>query len=100
MKIISDRITAFLMRPDVRAIIKTLSVGDRKLVRDTPKDRLIRFHRGWGMGLRNAFRAGRYRWLALYGNGVIEKSGEQLSFDALSSVAIDLIWEKLQENKD
>lgn len=98
MRIIPDRIAAYLMRRDVRSIIRTLSKEDRKLVRETPKEQLIRFHRSLGMGIRNEFRSGKYRSLALYCHGIIDKRGEQVSYDELSSVAIEIIWEKLQEN--
>ena len=97
----SDRMPArwlfgFWMRRDVRHILRRLSVEDREQLRITPEDGLIRFHRGFSMGLRNAFRRGRYRGLQWHCCRTIEASGEPLSFDALSSAAIHELWQKLQ----
>jgi uncharacterized protein DUF6794 len=39
----------------VDRLVHELSDKDKETVRTTPKDELIKFHFGWGMGIRNAF---------------------------------------------
>ena len=97
----SDRMPArwlfgFWMRRDVHHILDTLSAEDRGRLRATPEDGLIRFHRSFGMGLRNAFRHGKFRGLQWHCGRLLEARGEPLSFDVLSSAAIHELWQKLQ----
>ena len=39
----------------VERLLGVLSEADKELVGNTPEDKLIRFHFGWGMGIRNEF---------------------------------------------
>ena len=79
------------MRRDIRRIIDGTGSEQRKLLRGTPEPDLIRFHRSLGMGLRNGFRKGRFLGLSAHCYAVVRRNGEQLSFDALSGVAIHMI---------
>jgi hypothetical protein len=84
------------MRWDVRRIIRDLTSEQRELLRATPESGLILFHHGFGTGLRNGFRHGRYRGLMSYCYSAVKRSDQPMSFDALSSVAIHVIWKALQ----
>jgi hypothetical protein len=84
------------MRQDVDEIISSWSAEDRERFRTTPEKDLILFHHGFGTGLRNAFRQNRFPGLSAYCHQGVEASGEPLSFDSLSSIAIREIWSTLQ----
>jgi hypothetical protein len=88
-----------MLERDLRMILRKLPAEDRQRLKSTPKEKLILFHRTFGMYLRNQFRTGRYRWLSRHCHAVIEERKVQLSFDALSSVAIELIWDRLQRKR-
>jgi hypothetical protein len=85
------------MRRDVRRIIEGLAVEDRARFRATPESELILLHRGFGTGLRDAFRSNRFPGLSAYCHEAIRRRGEPWSFDALSSIAIREIWATLQK---
>jgi hypothetical protein len=85
------------MRRDVRRIIQNLPPDEHERLRTMPESELILLHDGFGRGLRNAFRSNRFRGLSAYCHAQVERSGEPLSFDALSSVAIREIWATLQK---
>ena len=85
------------MRRDVRQIIDKLPAEDRERLRATPESDLILLHHGLGTSLRNAFRSNRFPGLSAYCHDAVKRSGEPLSFDALSSIAIHEIWATLQE---
>jgi hypothetical protein len=76
------------MRKDVEEIIRELSEENRERLRRTSEDDLILFHHGFGTGLRNALRQNRFPGLSAYCHDVVKRSGESLSFDAISTVAI------------
>ena len=84
------------MRSDVEQILGAMQPEERERLRAMSQDDLILLHRGFGMGLRNAFRANRFPGLSAYCHAAVEESGEPLSFDALSSVAVREIWSILQ----
>jgi hypothetical protein len=86
------------MRRDVRRIIRDLLPDERERLRRMPESELILLHHGFGRGLRNAFRSNRFRGLSAYCHAEVQRSGEPLSFDALSSVAIREIWATLQRS--
>ncbi len=86
-----------MLERDLKNVLQKLSVGDLQQLKNTPKEKLILFHRTLGLYLRNQFRSGRYRWLCRYCHKVIEERETPLSFDALSSVAIELIWDRIQQ---
>ena len=85
------------MRRDVRRIIDELAVEDRERLRATPEGEVTLLHHGFGTSLRNAFRSNRFPGLSAYCHDAVKRSGEPLSFDALSSIAIHEIWATLQE---
>jgi hypothetical protein len=89
-------IISLWMRRDIRRIVRDLPPGDRERLRTMPESELILLHHDFGRGLRNAFRSNRFRGLSTYCHAEVQRSGEPLSFDALSSVAIRLIWATLQ----
>jgi len=71
-------------------IIASLSEEDKKTVRETPRDQLIMFHMGWGMGIRNS--TGLWR-----GNEELLKDTGVEHPDDASMVIIEAIWERLQK---
>lgn len=70
-------------------ILETMSEEDRKRVRETHRQDLIRFHHGWGSGIRNAFGL----W---QGNTALLESSGCVHPDDCSMVIIERVWEKLQ----
>jgi hypothetical protein len=86
------------MRTDVEEILGGMPPEDRERLRAMSQDDLILLHHALGMELRNAFRANRFPGLSAYCHAAVEESGEPLSFDALSSVAIRKIWRILQKS--
>ena len=73
----------------VERLLGLMSDADKEVVRNTPEDKLIRFHFPWGMGIRNEF--GLWR-----GNTqLLESCGGEHPDDA-SSVIIRAVWERLQ----
>jgi hypothetical protein len=82
----------------VDRLLSRMSEADKELVRNTPEDDLIRFHLGWGMGIRHEF--GLWR-----GNGKLLVSCADLHPDAsmviphpddASLVIIRAVWERLR----
>ena len=84
------------MRRDIRRIIDSMGSEQCELLRGTPESDLIRFHRSLGTGLRNGFRNGRFLGLSAHCHAVVRRNGEQMSFDALSGVAIHEVWSALR----
>lgn len=78
----------------VQHIVSKMSPEDLRLVRDTPREDLIRFHHGWGTGIRNSFGL----W---QGNRELLESCGGGHPDDCSMVIIEAVWERLQtqENK-
>lgn len=77
----------------VMRILATMSEKERKLVRETAKDKLILFHHGWGMGIRNSF--GLWR-----GNRALMEDCKAKHPDAASMVIIEAVWAKLQKENE
>lgn len=76
----------------VYTILKTMGEDSKKRVKETPKEKLIMFHHGWGTGIRNSY--GLWR-----GNKSLITSacGEGCHPDDASMVIIEGVWEKLNE---
>lgn len=76
----------------VAHITERLSEDDKRLLRETKKENLIRFHMGWGMGIRNGF--GLWR-----GNDKLIESacGKGCHPDDASMVIIETVWAALQK---
>jgi hypothetical protein len=78
---------------DAVAYIKIgLSEDDKRLLRETTKEDLIKFHMGWGMAIRNGF--GLWR-----GNDELIESacGKGCHPDDASMVIIEAVWAALQK---
>ena len=73
-------------------LISALSEEDRATVRDTKKEGLIKFHHGWGTGIRNHY--GLWR-----GNEELIESacGKGCHPDDASMVIIEAVWTALQD---
>jgi hypothetical protein len=84
------------MRQEVDEIIASCSAEDRERFRSTPEKDLILLHHGFGTGLRNGFRQNRFPGLFTFCHETLKQSGEPMSFDALSEIAIREIWSTLQ----
>jgi len=98
MTTLLQKIRWFFVRREIRKIINGLG-NDKEVLRGTPREKLLKFHRGFGMYLRSSFREGRFGALRSYCERIVSQSGERMSFDALSSVATEKIWEVLQSEK-
>lgn len=73
-------------------LVSELDEASKKKVRETPRDKLIQFHMGWGMGIRNTFGL----W---QGNTSLLKScGEPIHPDSCSGIIIGAVWERLQRD--
>jgi hypothetical protein len=73
-------------------LLSRMKDADKETVRGTPEADLIRFHFGWGMGIRNAFGL----W---QGNTQLLESCGGGHPDDASSVIIRAVWKRLQEAK-
>jgi len=91
-------LTNWWMRRDVRRIIRDLSADDRERLRTMTESELIHLHHGLGRGLRNALRSNRFPALSAYCHREVRRRGEQLSFDALSDLAIRQVWATLRRD--
>ena len=76
----------------VTRILSTMPEKDRKVVRETAKDDLIRFHHGWGTGIRNSF--GLWR-----GNTALLEDTKEKHPDDASMVIIEAVWARLRNEK-
>lgn len=74
----------------VNRILAEMDDENKARVRQTPREKLILFHHGWGTGIRNAF--GLWRGNA----ALLESCGERHPDDA-SMVIIRAVWARLQE---
>lgn len=76
----------------VDEIVDGMSDEERNAVKSKPRDNLIEFHMGWGMGIRNGL--GLWR-----GNDALVVSacgGERCHPDDASMKIIEAVWERLQ----
>ena len=74
-------------------ILSSLSAEHKQILLNTPKENLIRFHHGWGTGIRNYY--GLWR-----GNNELLRDacdGELCHPDEASMVIIERVWEAVQE---
>ncbi|MHC4418834.1 MAG: DUF6794 domain-containing protein [Planctomycetota bacterium] len=84
----------------VAELLAVMSAEDKRSVQSTPKDDLIEFHFGWGMGIRNDF--------GLWGGSnkqllesCAKRSGvEHIHPDDASMLIIEGVWEALQSEED
>ena len=73
-------------------IISKLSEKNKETVRTTRREDLIKFHHGWGTGIRNHY--GLWR-----GNNELLESacGRKCHPDGASMIIIEAVWNKLQQ---
>ena len=74
----------------VTRIVMDMDEADRKVVKDTRKEDLIRFHHGWGTSIRNEF--GLWR-----DNTNLMTDCHADHPDAASMVIIEAVWQRLQK---
>jgi len=74
----------------VSEIISQQFEEDKKVVRDTPREDLIRFHHGWGTGIRNYY--GLWR-----GNEalILDACGKPCHPDTASVKIMEAVWRRL-----
>ncbi|XXF80249.1 hypothetical protein P2318_10990 [Myxococcaceae bacterium GXIMD 01537] len=77
----------------VDILVADLDSASKDTVRQTPRDKLIRFHMGWGMGIRNSFGMWQGNTDLLLSCG--EANGHP---DSCSRVIIEATWERLQKD--
>lgn len=87
----ADEILPKTVEEAVDHILAKMKDEDKSLVRRTPQTDLIRFHHGWGTGIRNSF--------GLWGRNpeLLEACGGGHPDDA-SMVIIEAVWERLQKH--
>lgn len=79
----------------VERILQGMSDADKQLLRSTPKDDLIQFHFGWGMGIRNNF--GLWGGNASLMRSCAAASGQAFMHpDDASMVIIEAVWRWLR----
>jgi hypothetical protein len=78
-----------------REIAENLSEEDRATVGNTPRKDLIRFHHGWGTGIRNGLGLWRGNESLLSSCG----KGKPVHPDDCSMVIIEAVWERLQPTR-
>ena len=76
----------------VRDIIERLSAEDRALVKSRRKEELIKFHHGWGTGIRN-----RYGLWESNSKLVQAACGKPCHPDEASMIIIEAVWQALQK---
>jgi hypothetical protein len=82
------------VRQEIEKLVERLSPEDRKLIAVMSDSDLIKLHHGYGTWLRKSFRRNEYPHLFRFCSA--KGPSESLSFDAISDVAIRLIWLNLR----
>ena len=74
-------------------ILSGMKAADKRIVRDTPEEKLNKFHFGWGQGIRNS--------MGLWAGNteLLEDTGKSHPDDA-SMVIIHAVWKELQSMND
>jgi hypothetical protein len=77
----------------VSNILNTMDEESKNKVRQTPKDDLIKYHHGWGTGIRNEFglRKGNKEL-------ILSACGKPCHPDDASMKIIEAVWVSLNEN--
>jgi len=76
----------------VAQILSKMSAKDKEIVKNTKKKDLIKFHHGWGTGIRND--------MGLWqGNHDLMKDTKAIHPDDASMVIIEAVWKELQNKK-
>lgn len=76
----------------VKDLLGSLSDKDKEVVRNTEREDLIKFHLGWGMGIRNYY--GLWR-----GNDALVRDacGRPCHPDDASMIIIEAVWRELRK---
>jgi hypothetical protein len=83
-----------LVRQEIEQLVERLKLDDHKFISDLSEGELIKLHRSYGMWLRNQLRENQYPHLFRFCSAKVPP--ENLSFDAISAIAIRLIWRRLR----
>jgi hypothetical protein len=75
----------------VQRLLCELSEEDKHLLVETLEEELIKYHHGWGTGIRNAW---------LHGNGELLESCGAWELDEASQVIIRGVWSALKSSKE
>jgi hypothetical protein len=86
-----------LRRREIRRLLREMTPEDREALRGLPEKDLILCHHEFGRYFRNGFRGNQFPFLFRHCYMAVAESGEEMSFDACSSVAIREIWEAVQK---
>ena len=84
------------VRQEIEKLVEMLKPADRKFISDLSEGELGKLHRGYGMWLRNQFRRNQYPHLFRFCSAKVRAESQSLSFDAISAIAIRLIWCRLR----
>jgi len=77
-------------------LVRELDEPSKERVRRTRREDLIRFHRGWGTGIRNDY--GMWRGnKALVDSCIARRPGTQRHPDGASMIIIEGVWDALQK---
>ncbi len=81
------------VREAVVRVLERMSIEDKRQMRNTPKDQLVKYHFGLGTSIRNEF--------GLFGGNIdlLRNSSGTPVADYASGVIIDTVWETLQKQK-
>lgn len=79
----------------VERLVTEMDEKSKEAVRQTPREKLFRFHIGWGMGIRNAFGMWKGNTLLLESCG----GGKLVHPDDCSPIIIRAVWERLQREQ-
>src|SRR5689334_1977817 len=77
-------------RQEIEKLVENLTPELRELLSAMPENKLVGLHLGYGMWLRNQFRQNKLPHLFKFCSAMVPP--ENLSFDAISGVAIREIW--------
>jgi hypothetical protein len=75
-------------------VVNHLDAESTEIVRNTPRDELIKFHHGWGTGIRNNFGLWRGNRELLESCLALEP-GTQYHPDSVSMIIIERTWDRL-----
>jgi hypothetical protein len=75
-------------------VVNHLDADSTEIVRRTPRDELIKFHHGWGTGIRNNFGLWRGNRELLESCLALEP-GAQYHSDSVSMIIIERTWDRL-----
>jgi hypothetical protein len=84
------------VRQEIEKLVEMFTPELRKFFLDSSERELFKLHLGYAICLRNQFRQNQYPHLFRYCSAKVKASGGTLSFDAISGVALRLIWHSVR----